>query len=250
MAEAKRVMVLTPSAATAQTFNAPAQKLALELVLGCGDATGTLQLNFNTRDAALAVVTYAQQVPFAAIVAVSDETAAVAARAASMLGLPFHTPKAGDACHDKQLLARKLQTSGVMPKLNDAERQITDAITLECLMTHGHLRALAAFDRRSPSPLLPASLLGAEIKSVSEILGLIVTVLGLKHGPVQFTFLRISGRLEVTNVSCSYVPRSHTSGMRFRIPLVDQEVSFEELILRNALDLDTSRIVLNVGPSS
>lgn len=228
----------------AEAFHGPAQKLALEIVLGCGDGSGVLQLDFNTRDAALAIVTYAQQVPFAAIVAVSDKTAAVAARAASMLGLPFHTPKAGDACHDQQLLARKLEASGLMSKFNDAVGHASDTVTLECLMTHGHLRALAAFDSSS-SPFPPASLFAADTKTVSETLGRVVVLLGLKHGPVRVTFLRIAERLAIANLSCAYIPGSHASGLRFRIPLVDQEVSFEELILRNALDLDTSRVVLD-----
>src|SRR5512133_2254969 len=143
MAEAKRVLILTPTAELANAFCPPAEKLALSLTLGCGDASGDLRLDFSTRDAALSVVAHAEREPFAGVVAVTDETAPVAARAASMLGLRFHTPKAADSCRGKELLARRLEAAGIVSASGGAEVSDSDEIMLECLMTQGRLRTLA-----------------------------------------------------------------------------------------------------------
>ncbi len=258
MAEAKRVLILAPVPEMAEPFRAAAEKLALELLIGCAPEGGNLRLDFTTRDAALAVVGYAELEPFAAIVAVGDETAPVAARAASILRLPFHTPKCADICRDKCLLKRKLDSSDIpvadtiAPEISKdpvqgvqlaaAVHSSSLEMTLECLMTRGQLRMLVVIEG---SMAQPAGALDTELrKKISEVLRRLVPVIGLRHGPVRISFSHVGPKLLVSQVSCACVLCDSWPKLHFAIPLVDDDVSYEELVLRNALDLDTARVFL------
>ncbi len=235
MSERKRILVLAATASQANRLRAAADKLALELVLGCADETGTLRLNFETRDSALHIVEFVQQNPVAAIIPAGDETAPSAARAASMIGLPFHPPKAADACAKKELLQRKLEAASIAVAMPSAA-----GLTIECVMTGGKMRVLALGDENVPTAFsaLPSGIQ----KSLPELLRKLIAVLGLKHGPVRVNAATHDGALMVADVALSYSQTALTDALRFRIPLVDQDISYEEVVVRNALDLDISRI--------
>lgn len=102
------------------------------------------------------------------------------------------------------------------------------------VMANGRAVSAAAFDANSKTLM-------------TEALRRIVPAIGLKHGPVRVSFLKTGSELCLADVSCAYVPDVATAALRFVIPLVDQDVPFEEVILRNALDLDTSRVLLRAG---
>ena len=252
MPEPKRILVLAATADETDQLRAAADKLALEMILGCADDAGTLRLNFSTRDSALHIVEYVQQNPVVAIIPVGDEPTPSAARAASMIGLPFHPPRAADACSNKAALRRKLST----PDLITIGASAASELRIQCIMTAGKLRVLAAIegcpilgrakggDVDFPSPPVTFKSLPPEIQSITiEWLQKLIPTLGLKHGPVNVDFSTRSNSLSVTNVSLCYSP---TDALHFRIPLVDSDISYAEVIIRNALDLDTSRIHLDI----
>ncbi len=246
MPERKRILVLAATASKTSRLREAADKLALELVLGCADETGALRLNFATRDSALHIVEFVQQNPVAAIIPVGDETAPSAARAASIVGLPFHPPKAADACANKELLRRKLEAAGVVaPDSSPAGPAAVGTsssadLTIECVMAGGKLRVLAVGDGDRPTTF---SALASDIqKNVPELLRKIIAALGLKHGPVRVTASAQAGLLAAVDIGLCYSQTALTDALRFRIPLVDQDISYEEVVIRNALDLDISRI--------
>jgi hypothetical protein len=251
MPERKRILVLAATAHDARPLRESADKLALETILGCSDDTGTLRLNFATRDSALHIVEYVQQNPIVAIIPVGVEPTPSAARAASIIGIPFHPPRAADVCADKALLRRKL----CAPELITIGGSGDSDLTLHCIMTAGKLRVLAVIhkcpDLREamvggvdfPSPPVTFKSLPPEIQSKAvESLKKLISTLGLKHGPVSVDFSTRPGGVSVTNISLCYL---HTDALHFRIPLVDAEISYAEVIIRNALDLDTNRIHLD-----
>jgi hypothetical protein len=237
MAERKRILVLAATANETDRLREAADKLALEFVLGCSDDSGTLRLNFATRDSALHIVEFVRQNPVAAIIPAGDEMGPSAARAASMIGLPFHPPKAADACANKELLRRKFEATGILVS-DDA------TTTLECVMTNGKLRVLAAAQSFSAPTTFKTLLPDVQTNAV-ELLKKLAAMLRLKHGPLGVEFSADSGRLSVAAVSLCYRQTALTDALHFRIPLVDENVPYAEVVIRNALDLDTSRIHLD-----
>lgn len=235
MPERKRILALAATARETDRLREAADKLALELVLGCSDDSGTLRLNFATRDSALHIVEFVQHNPVAAIIPAGDEMGPSAARAASMVGLPFHPPKAADACANKELLRRKFEAAGI-PMSDDAATAV-----LECVMASGKLRVLAVGDGNK-SGILSDMPLNAQ-GGVPDLLRKIIAILGLKHGPVR---VELSSELAIASVSLCYSRTALNESLRFRIPLVDDDISYEEVIIRNALDLNISRIHLEI----
>lgn len=241
MPEAKRILVLAPTAAEADNFRDPAAKLALDLLLGCADASGTLRLDFNTRDSALHTVMFAQEHPLAAIIPIGDETAPVAARASSMLGLPFHPPKSADACRNKPALKTRIEALGLTcASPGDSEPA---PLTLVCLMHEGRLRVLAARTQGEVPRALSSYDTNFQRRAV-EALKKIVRALGLKHGPVFVRLWAHRDPVVISDVSACYLPAGMPESFSFRIPLVDVHLSFEEVVIRNALGLDTTRVYL------
>ena len=155
-----------------------------------------------------------------------------------MLGLPFHTPKAADACKDKALLTRKLHAL----ELAGEPQGCSSSLYLTCLLSESRLRVLAVGGRGQQRGLL-SGLDNTQREQVVSVLRRIVPALGLKHGPVHVT-LAPGSKILVQDVSLASA-RSDTEGVRFRIPLVEQYMSFEEVVIRNALGLDVSRIYLD-----
>jgi hypothetical protein len=244
---AKRILVLSEIAPGIEPFRKAAEKLSLELVLGCEDSFGSLQLDFKSRDSALAVVDFAQQTPFAAIIAVGDKTGSVAARAASMLGLPFHTPRAADLCRNKAALRTKLETLGLATAdAHDSATSTELLLTLHVLMNGGRARVIAAVCNTT---LAPSSLPSNLQEQISDGLRRVIPAVGLKHGPVRLDIIGSEDALTVLDLSMCVIPDRRNALLRFHIPLVDENVSFEELIIRNALDLDTTRAYLDLTPA-
>ncbi len=233
MPEAKRILVLAPHASVTTRLREAADKLALETVLGCSDDSGALKIDFSVRDSALQIVDFVHQNPVAAIIPVGDETAPAAARGASMIGIPFHTPRAADACLDKKSLHPRLQAAGI------ATADLS-ATTLECIVSNGKLRVLASVLGSDVKP--PEALPREDQKKIVEILKQMGATFGLKHGPVR---VELSNDIAVVDVSLSCQAPPATDGLRFKIPLVDQDLSYEEVIIRNALELDISRVHLD-----
>lgn len=230
----KRILVLATTAREAERLRKAADKLALEVVLGCSDDTGALHLDFSTRDSALHIVEFVQQNPVAAIIPVGDATGPSAARASSMAGLPFHPPKAADSCENKDLLLKKLQAAGIPVSMDTTTG-------IECMMATGKLRVLATSNAAGkPGPF--SSLPSDTQKKVPDLLRRIIAALRLKHGPVR---VELSTEPAVTKVSLCYERTALTESLRFRIPLVDDDISYEEVLIRNALDLDITRIHLD-----
>ena len=246
MTERKRILILSETASQTDRLRESAEKLALDVVLGCRDSSGKLQLDFDTRDSALAIVSFVQQLPVVAIIPVEDSTGPVAARAASMLRFPFHSPKAADACKDRQRLVKTLNTAGIAVCSEVPPHTANSTLTtVHCLMADGRLRVLAATAGEKP-PFAFESMPAETRQHVIAVLKRTIPALGLKHGPVRLSLLT-SPEPAVAAVSDTYMPDHYTRTLHFQIPLVDLDISFEELAIRNALGLDTSRTFLKMG---
>lgn len=245
----KRLLVLATETTTAASgYVAAADKLGLEIIFGTEEPGAPMELRFDQRDSALRIVQYAMERPLAAIVTVDNAPAAVAGRAASMLGLPYHPPRAGDALRDHRRLAIRLAAAGLQTTdpldFAPAGKQAEEAYSIVGIMTLGSLRVLGIFDSMIPEAV-PLRLEAAAQKPVTDTLRAIVRTVGLRHGPIYVelsnTAAPPTSRLAVADVSAAIPPR-YAAGFRFRIPLVDEDVSTEELLIRNALGMDVSRV--------
>lgn len=248
MPEAKRILVLAEAAEETDAFRPVAEKLALDLLIGSADGRGDMKLDFDKRESALRIVEFAQERPLAAIIPVGDVTAPVAARSASMLGLQFHTPKAADACRDKRRLQTRLEAVGLPVSVAGASgtKLAAGRLTVICAMFERQLRALAVFDGEDAVPRPFAKLTSADQQAIVVLLRRLIPALGLKHGPVILRLARQASILSICDVSDSYLPGTHLPELHFRIPLVDEDISFPEFLVRNALGLDTARLYLDV----
>jgi len=128
-------------------------------------------------------------------------------------------------------------------------------IAVEALMDRGRLRIFAIFDK--PDPLTgpyfeetiyvtPSRLPGHTQQQVALTLAAAVRALGLYHGPLHAE-LRISGgdaspEVWVMEVAARPIGGLCSKALRFRIPLVDDNVSLEEVLIRLALGADVSRV--------
>jgi hypothetical protein len=227
------VLILAGKAVDAQPYTAAANKLGIAAVLGTEDGRHSLlSLNFAQRESALDIVQYASEHPLSAVVAVDEAAAPACARAASMLGLRWHPPKAADACADKNILCEKLGAAGILTSslVPAADRH---ACGVAAIAQAGKLRVLGVVSVES-EPV-------AERGLVFETVRRAVHVAGLSHGPV-------SARLEVAGKNVSIldlapvIPTAYEDQLHFRIPLVDDDVSLSEVVLRHALGMDISRV--------
>jgi len=229
MPEPKRVLLLATNAAGHDPFADAAVKLGLELIVGTEDGHGALRLDFNTRDSALRIVQFAMEHPVAAIVVADEKPLPVAARAASMLGLPFHPPKAGDAMRDRKRLDRRLHATG----LEIAEPSAAQ-LGFAGIMTDGKLRVLGTFDHDAA----PAHLSAQGQQRLPDLLRAVIKALSLSNGPV---YVSATADLHAIASVSAVIPEKIASALRFRIPLVDDDISWEELLIRHALGIDISR---------
>jgi biotin carboxylase len=126
-----------------------------------------------------------------------------------------------------------------------------DEIAVEGVVDRGRLRILAIFDK--PDPLVgpffeetiyvTPSRLGAETEQhVLETLERAVEALGLYHGPLHAELRINRDGIYVMEVAARPIGGLCSRALRFRIPMVDDNISLEELLIRLALGNDISEI--------
>jgi len=124
-------------------------------------------------------------------------------------------------------------------------------IAVEAIVDRGRLRVLAIFDK--PDPLtgpffeetiyVTPSRMGRERQpEIVETLALAADALGLYHGPVHAELRINPAGIWMMEVAARSIGGLCSRALRFEIPLVDKEVSLEELLIRLMLGLDVSRI--------
>jgi hypothetical protein len=234
---AKRILLLTSSARDLDTYIAAAEKLSLVAVVGSPPTVRlppllretALDLDFSTRDSVLKIVTETQDDPVAAIVSIDEAPTPIAARAASMMGLACHPPKAADACLEHDTLHRVLADAGV-PVSSSQHSQVIAVLVNDrklrvCVSTVGSLK------QAMTTPATP----------VTEVLAAACRALDLRHGPAHF---EVSADTDVWSIASISLAATHpfTELVRFKIPLVDDDISWPEAVIRNALGLDISRL--------
>ncbi len=126
-----------------------------------------------------------------------------------------------------------------------------DEVAVEAVVDRGRLRVLAIFDK--PDPLTgpffeetiyvtPSRMPRATQQEIVETLAKATAALGLYHGPVHAELRINSSGIWVMEVAARSIGGLCSRALRFEIPLVDKEVSLEELLIRLMLGLDISRI--------
>ena len=124
-------------------------------------------------------------------------------------------------------------------------------IAVEGIMERGRLRLLAIFDK--PDPLegpyfeetiytTPSRLAGETQQQVVQALTRAVGALGLYHGPLHAELRINPAGIWVLEIAARSIGGLCSKALRFRIPLVDENVSLEELLIRLALGMDVSRV--------
>ena len=233
-----RMMILGASLDAVRPYLAAARRVNVAAVLGLDESVTpsapgliaeVLPLQLATRDSALAVAQYAFAHPLVAVLAADERSAPSAARAASMLGLAGHAPKACDACLDKFRLRQKLSNAGFpVPLLGGDSAPAADLIAL---LDDGRMRVLAT---RSGSD--PAELPRAALETVWRAARLLL----LRQGPI-YARLALAGENQLLDLSPA-IPTAFLESLRFRLPLVEEDMSLAEVITRHTLKLDISRI--------
>jgi hypothetical protein len=228
-----RVLILATQAADALPYTAAANKLGVVAVLGTENGgQPSLSLNFAQRESALEIVQYALEHPLSAIVAVDEAAAPACARAASMMGLRWHPPRAADACADKSVLRQKLSGAGITTSRLETAPDVRQ-IGVAAIYQLGKLRVLGVVPPK-PEPAAGLNLVFETVRRAAH-------AAGLSYGP-------LSARLDVAGENISMVdlapviPVAYEVQLQFRIPLVDDHVSLSEVVLRHALGMDISRV--------
>jgi hypothetical protein len=191
-----------------------------------------LPLRFAQRESALQIVQYAMEHPLAAVVAADEYCAPTCARASSMMGLPSNPPKAADLCLDKFALRQRLSNAGLRTPLLGEPPTGRD-VTVAAVLSGGKMRVLGAAEggqARANVSEAPLNTMWHAIRAVS-----------LSHGPVSAS-LRLAGEQTWILDIVPAIPRQISELLRFKIPLVDEDVSLAEVILRHTLGLNIARI--------
>ena len=124
-------------------------------------------------------------------------------------------------------------------------------IAVEAIVDRGRLRVLAIFDK--PDPLTgpffeetiyvtPSRMRREAQLEIVETLALAADALGLYHGPVHAELRINPAGIWMMEMAARSIGGLCSRALRFEIPLVDKEVSLEELLIRLMLGLDVSRI--------
>jgi hypothetical protein len=229
---AKRILLLTTTSRDLDSFASATEKLSLAPVIGAPAGLRlppllrdeALELDFTTRDSVLRIVDAAQHDPFAAIIAIDEPPTTIAARAASMMGLACHPPKAADACADPSSLRGKLESAAIPYTADTAH-----AVSYSALITGGRLRKLV-------------SAVHDAVPAAAYLFSRAVTALDLRHGPLH-AGIAFAPAPAITAISIA-AAQDWTSSLKFAIPLVDDDVSWPEAVIRNALALDIGRLYL------
>ncbi|MFZ3211106.1 MAG: ATP-grasp domain-containing protein [Terriglobales bacterium] len=126
-----------------------------------------------------------------------------------------------------------------------------DEIAVEAIVDRGRVRVLAIFDK--PDPLTgpffeetiyvtPSRIDRERQRQIVETLVQAADALGLYHGPVHAELRINPAGVWMMEVAARSIGGLCSRALRFEIPLVDKEVSLEELLIRLMLGLDVSRI--------
>lgn len=142
------LLLMSPATYRAGAFLQAAQSLNLEVVVGI-DLPETLTeywhvplgLDFANREASVkAIVEYAQEHPFTAVLSVDDSATELAAYANAALGLVHNSPQASEAARDK-LLMRQLMSLGGAPcpvfrnfRLNADPNELAQQVAYPCVV--------------------------------------------------------------------------------------------------------------------
>lgn len=233
-----RIMILSTSLHAAQPFLEAARRVNVTAVLGLDESvtppapgliSELLPLQLGTRDSALAVAQFAFVHPLVAVLAADERSAPSAARALSILGLATHAPKACDACLDKFRLRQKLSHAGFpVPLLGDESAPAADLIAL---LDDGRMRVLATRSGSGPADLPRTAL---------ETVWRATRLLLLRQGPL-YARLTLAGENQLLDLSPA-IPSAFLESLRFRLPLVEEDMSLAEVVTRHTLKLDISRI--------
>jgi hypothetical protein len=191
-----------------------------------------LPLQFAQREAALEIVEQALKAPISAIIAADSHDTPACARASSMMGLKWHSPRAADACLNQAALLEQLRTAGFAVWLPDGIIE-GDTVALAAILDHGKMRVLGTSDRSGGSRATPVP------KPMLETVLRAAQLIGCSHGPL-WASLHIAEEA-ICGLSLA-APQELEGALRFRIPLVDDSVSLAEVIVRHTLGLDISRV--------
>jgi len=115
------LLLTTPSSYRLPAFLDAAGRLGVATVVAedtpralAGRARDRVELDFADLEAAIgAVVELAARAPLAAIIAVDDSGALLAARASAVLGLPHNSPESAEAARDKHVMRAAFARAGV-----------------------------------------------------------------------------------------------------------------------------------------
>ncbi len=234
-----RLLILSTTYSAARPYLEAARRLNVSVILGLDESAGAnplpapelvpqmLRLQLATRDSALAIAQFAFDDPLVAVLAADERSAPSAARAASILGLAGHAPKACDACLEKFSLMQKLANAGLpVPLLGGASAPAAEVIAL---LDEGKMRVLGV--RSGPAAVdLPRPAL----ENVWRAARL------LRHGPL-YARVSLTGENQLLDISAS-IPEPFLETLRFKIPLVEEDLSLAEVITRHTLKLDISRV--------
>jgi len=125
-------------------------------------------------------------------------------------------------------------------------------VALEAVMDRGRLHPLALFDK--PEPLegpffeetiyvTPSRLAPARQTEIVRTLEKCVAALGLKHGPVHAEFRLNERGVWPLEIAARPIGGLCARALRFKLPLVEEEMSLEEVIIRLAMGMDTKRVI-------
>ena len=125
-------------------------------------------------------------------------------------------------------------------------------VAVEGVMDRGRLHPLALFDK--PEPLegpffeetiyvTPSRLSPAQQTAIVRTLEQCVAALGLKHGPVHAEFRLNERGVWPLEIAARPIGGLCARALLFKLPLVAEEMSLEEVVIRLALGMDTKRVV-------
>ncbi|HVP44903.1 MAG TPA: ATP-grasp domain-containing protein, partial [Terriglobales bacterium] len=167
------------------------------------------------------------------------------------------TPEEFVAAFDR---VRRLLSAGDVKALREetsrfiqVEEYIAGAeVAVEALVERGRLHILAIFDK--PDPLTgpyfeetiyvtPSRHAAPLQEAVTRALDASVRALGLAHGPVHAEFRLGAAGVYVMEVAARCIGGLCARALRFKFPLVKQEMSLEEVLIRLALGYEVHRVL-------
>jgi hypothetical protein len=233
------LLILAGNAAAAEPYAAAATKLRTDFLLGLEKssvetapptAAGVLSLQFAQREAALEILEFGLKTCLSAIVAADLRTAPCCARASSMLRLKWHSPRAADACQDQSALLARLGSAGLQVDFSALNREKSSG--LAAMIQNGKMRVLGTIVN-SGTARVGRAWLERLLRTASEI--------GFSHGPLWASLCAGEGQETLRGLS-PVIPIEYHSRLRFRIPLVEEDISLAEVMVREALGMDISRV--------